>query len=251
MVLKPLRTTAGWFSLPFLKEKASMVFVIAQNGQPLMPTRRYRKVRIWLKQGQAKVVRRKPFTIQLLFETTLHVQNLVLGMDIGYETIGMSVRDEKQEFFSSEVQLRTDVTEKITEKRMYRRNRRNRNTHYRKSRFMNRRKNQTIAPTIAQKVHSHLALLEFVKKLLPIGKVIIESNSFDLHKLKNPDVEGNCKEYQRHRQPLDISQKQPGSHLIYLNLMPQTPLLLLAEGLKNDARFLTCFLNARTIERCN
>jgi hypothetical protein len=190
MVLKPFRSGAKWFSLPLLKGKASMVFVIAKDGQPLMPTRRYRKVRIWLKEGQAKIVRRKPFTIQLLFETTVHVQNLVLGMDIGYETIGVSVRDENQEFFSSEVQLRTDVTEKITEKRMYRRNRRNRNTHYRKSRFINRRKRQTIAPTMEQKVHSHLALLDFVKKLLPIGKIIIESNSFDMHKMKNPDVEG-------------------------------------------------------------
>lgn len=180
---------AVWLPLPSLKGK-SMVFVIGKDGRPLMPTRRYRKVRIWLKQGKAKVVRRKPFTIQLLFEAGNQVEDLTLGMDIGYQTVGVSVVGEKQEFFSAQVELRTNVTEKMTEKRMYRRNRRNRKTRYRKARFYNRHKNQATSPSILQKIGSHIRILELVKKLLPIRKVIIESNSFDMHKLKNPEVEG-------------------------------------------------------------
>lgn len=47
-----------------------MVYVLDLDGNPQMPTGRHGKVRRWLDNGEAKVVKRKPFTIQLLFETT-------------------------------------------------------------------------------------------------------------------------------------------------------------------------------------
>ena len=43
-----------------------MVYVLDKNGQPLMPTDRHRKVRLMLQSGQAKVIKRCPFTIQLI-----------------------------------------------------------------------------------------------------------------------------------------------------------------------------------------
>ena len=45
-----------------------LVYVLKQNGQPFMPTERFGKVRRLLKEKKAKVVRRKPFTIKLLYE---------------------------------------------------------------------------------------------------------------------------------------------------------------------------------------
>lgn len=39
-----------------------MVYVLDKDGNPLMPTRRYGKVRHLLKEGKAVVVRRDPFT---------------------------------------------------------------------------------------------------------------------------------------------------------------------------------------------
>lgn len=44
-----------------------MVYVLNQNGQPLMPTQNHAKVRVLLKQGRAKVVKRCPFTSQLQY----------------------------------------------------------------------------------------------------------------------------------------------------------------------------------------
>lgn len=41
------------------------VYVLDRNGEPLMPTCRYGKVRRMLKSGQAKAVDTLPFTIQL------------------------------------------------------------------------------------------------------------------------------------------------------------------------------------------
>ena len=46
-----------------------MVYVLDKNGQPLMPTDRHRKVRLMLQSGQAKVIKRCPFTIQLNYDS--------------------------------------------------------------------------------------------------------------------------------------------------------------------------------------
>ena len=53
-----------------------MVYVLNIHGQPLMPTTRYGKVRRMLNTKQAKVIKRCPFTIQLLYETTNFVQEI-------------------------------------------------------------------------------------------------------------------------------------------------------------------------------
>ena len=60
-----------------------MVYVISQNGQPLMPTENHAKVRVLLKAKKAKVIRRCPFTIQLMYESTTHTQPVSLGIDAG------------------------------------------------------------------------------------------------------------------------------------------------------------------------
>ena len=126
-----------------------LVYVINKHGNPLMPCHPA-KARILLKEGKAKIINRKPLTIQLLFGSSGYKQDLTLGEDTGYEKIGISVVSEKAEIFSAEVKLRTDVSKRVTEKRMYRRGRRGR-LRYRKPRFLNRKKNQVIAPSVKQK----------------------------------------------------------------------------------------------------
>lgn len=60
------------------------VYVISKDGQPLMPTSRFGKVRRLLRDKKAKVIRRCPFTIKLLYEPEgLAVQEVVLGQDTG------------------------------------------------------------------------------------------------------------------------------------------------------------------------
>jgi hypothetical protein len=53
------------------------VYVINKDGNLLMPTTRCGHVRRLLKAKQARVVRSKPFTIQLLYEVENAVQDLV------------------------------------------------------------------------------------------------------------------------------------------------------------------------------
>ena len=176
-----------------------MVYVLNKDGQPLMPTTRYGKVRRMLNTKQAKVVKRCPFTIQLLYETTDIVQPISLGIDAGSKTIGTSVTTETNELYASEVKLRTDVVKNLSSRREYRRSRRNRKTRYRKARFDNRKRNEGwIAPSIQNKIDTHLTVIDKITKILPVSEIHVEVASFDIQKIKNPDIEGV--EYQQGEQ---------------------------------------------------
>ena len=76
-----------------------MVYVINANGQPLMPTKRHGFVRRLLKNNKAKVIKRCPFTIQLLYNTTNNVQEITLGVDSGSNTVGLSATTENEELY--------------------------------------------------------------------------------------------------------------------------------------------------------
>ena len=176
-----------------------MVYVLNKNGQPLMPTNRHGKVRRLLRDKKAKVIKKCPFTIQLLYEVSNFIQEITLGVDSGSKHIGLSATTKEKVLFEADVELRNDIVENISTRREYRRSRRNRKTRYRKVRFNNRKKKENwLAPSIQQKIDSHLTMIEKVNKILPISKIIVEVASFDIQKIKNPNISG--KEYQEGEQ---------------------------------------------------
>ncbi|MBW4588665.1 RNA-guided endonuclease IscB [Aetokthonos hydrillicola Thurmond2011] len=167
-----------------------LVLVINKHGQPLMPTTP-RKARIFLQSGKAKIVGRDPFTIQLIYGSSGYKQPISLGIDAGYKNIGFSAITQKEELIGGEVELLDGVSERITEKKKYRRTRRNRLRH-RAKRFDNRKRNEGwLAPSIQHKLDTHLRFVERVKSRLPITKITVETASFDIQKLKNPDIQGD------------------------------------------------------------
>jgi RRXRR protein len=113
------------------------VFVLSQEGVPLMPTTP-RRARLWLKARRAKVVRHEPFTIQLRFETTSYTQSVTVGVDTGSKTVGIAAIANGETLLQAEVHLRTDISEKLTRRHTYRRTRRSRKTRYRVPRNANR-----------------------------------------------------------------------------------------------------------------
>ena len=166
-----------------------MVYVLDKDGNPLMPTKRYGWVRRSLRDGKAKVVRREPFTIQLTYEPeTNEVQETTLGMDIGYENVGVSVVSESKEIFSGNFKLRTDIQSKLVDRRMYRRTRRGRKTRYRKARFLNRKRTYADAPSIRHKVESHVRIINLLTGIMPIDKVEFEIANFDTQKINDPTI---------------------------------------------------------------
>ena len=168
----------------------AMVYVLDKNGYPLMPTDRHGKVKHLLKDGKAKVVKRCPFTIKLLYESTTYTQNLTLGVDTGSGTIGTAVsKDNGDIIYMSEVTVRNDITDKMTQRAKYRRNRRNHKTRYRKARWLNRRnsiKSDRFSPTMVSNFHSHIKEIEYIKSILPITTMVFETGQFDTHLMKNP-----------------------------------------------------------------
>lgn len=173
-----------------------MVYVISKDGQPLMPMRRHGKVRRLLDSKRAKVVRRDPFTIKLLFETEKIEPSLTLGVDTGSSKIGCAVVTPKKEvLYVSEVEIRNDITTKMEKRKAYRRARRSRKTRYRKPRFLNRGKKGWLSPTIVSKINSHIREIEFIKSILPIKQIVLETGTFDPHLLKMQEED---KPFNRH-----------------------------------------------------
>jgi len=173
------------------------VYVINQRNEPLMPTTAC-KARKLLKCGNALVVRKEPFTIKIKVSTGETRQEVIAGMDTGSKKIGCAAISNGEVLYQSEIEIRNNVHKKMDQRRMYRRSRRGRKTRYRKPRFLNRgssRKKGRLAPSIRSKIDSHLREKKFVESILPVTYWRVETASFDIHKITNPDVSG--KGYQK------------------------------------------------------
>ena len=120
------------------KEVPYMVYVLDIDGQPLMPTSRHRKVRKLLNSHLAKVAKRCPFTIQLLYQSTKETQPVSLGVDAGSRHIGLTATTEQKVVYQEELVPRNDVVKLLSARRALRSSRRSRKTRYRKPRFNNR-----------------------------------------------------------------------------------------------------------------
>jgi len=173
----------------------NLAFVKSRTGKPLMPCSRA-KARHLLQAGKAKVLRCEPYTIKLLVDCSEQTQEVVAGMDVGSKNIGVCVvsknDNEIKELFKEEVILNGDgIKKKMTQRKMYRVNRRYRKTRYRPTRFLNRASQNRIgrlAPSIKHKVDCHLKEKKIVESLLPVTKWNIETTQFDIHKISNPEV---------------------------------------------------------------
>jgi len=163
--------------------------VLNMRGDPLMPTTP-RKARKILEQGKAKVIHRTPFTIQLLYITGENKQDITLGIDPAYSKIGYCAISKDKELIAGEVELRNDIKKLLEKRAAYRRTRRGRLWH-REPRFDNRsREEGWFAPSIQHKLDSHIKLIDRLKSILPITKVVVEIATFDQQKMQNPEISG-------------------------------------------------------------
>ena len=166
------------------------VYVISIDGIPLMPCKPA-KARKLLKKGKATIHKMYPFSIKLKFECENEVQGVKIGIDTGYQHIGFSAITDGKELISGTLNLDNKTSVRLTEKSIYRRNRRNR-LWYRKARFLNRKKKQGwLPPSIQRKYDAHLKLIRILKGMFPVADkdITIEIASFDIQKIMNPDIQ--------------------------------------------------------------
>ena len=162
------------------------VYVLNQQGEPLMPCSP-RKARLLLKRREAKVVRRTPFVVQLLYSSSGYKQPISLGVDAGSKTIGLSACTEKRELYKEELKPRNDVVNLLSTRRELRRSRRSRKTRYRAPRFDNRvysKHKGWLAPSIEAKIQEHITAIKRICRILPVSRVIVETAEFDTQRLK-------------------------------------------------------------------
>ena len=162
------------------------VYVINKHGRPLMPCSPA-KARHLLDDGKAKVKKRTPFTIQLIYGCSGYTEKVVLGVDAGSKTIGLSASTKKEELFAANVTPRNDVVDLLSTRREFRRTRRSRKTRHRKARFNNRvhsKHKGWLAPSVEVKIQEHITCIKRVCNILPISKVVVETAEFDLQLLK-------------------------------------------------------------------
>ncbi|MBI4750384.1 MAG: HNH endonuclease [Acidobacteria bacterium] len=205
------------------------VYVLNCDGKPLMPTSPA-KARLLLKEGKAKVVRKTPFTIKLRFGSSGYKQEVVAGMDTGSTRVGTAAVANGNVVYQAEVTVRTDVSRKMEQRKMYRRSRK---TRYRQARFENRgasRRKGRLPPSIQSKVESHLRERRQIESILPVTRWKVELAAFDIHKLVNPEVAGvayqtgplkdwyNTKAYVLHRDGHRCQSGQKIQHSVKLNV---------------------------------
>jgi len=166
------------------------VFVLSQEAKPLMPTTP-RRARLWLEAKRARVVCRDPFTIRLRFATKAHVQAARVGVDTGSKEVGIAATTNGEVVFQAQVHLRDGITEKLRQRRRYRRNRRARKTRYREVRYANRRRpDGWLPPSLHSKAEATVKAVGFIASLVPVGQVRVEVGSFDTQRMQHPDIAG-------------------------------------------------------------
>lgn len=168
------------------------VFVLNMRGKPLMPCTQ-RTARILLKEERAKIYKYNPFTIQLAYATGETKQDCHIGVDTGSKHIGLAVTSEDKVLFKGEVELRQDIKHNLDKKRTYRKNRRNRNTRYRKVRFLNRvsaKKKGWLPPSIQNRINHTFHWIDMLQNLIPNTHLHIEVGKFDAAKMINPNING-------------------------------------------------------------
>jgi len=185
------------------------VYVLNQNGNPLMPCKPA-KARHLLRDGKAKLVNRKPFTIQLLWDCEESVQEVRCGIDKGCKVTSIACVGNGEVLFSANIKHRNPValqqkdgsTKTFVQVRAERRRgRRNRHRWHRKPRFNNRassKRSGRLPPTIRMNVMEVVRVLKQIP--LPISHITVEDVQVDVRRLSDANVKN--REYQ-HSNRLD------------------------------------------------
>ena len=175
------------------------VFVIASDGKPVMPCLP-KRARLLLERKKARVIRIKPFTIQLLDRDSdsCELQDLSVKIDPGSKTTGMAIVRHTVEkaaeitaIWLMELKHRGAwIKKRLQQRAAYRKNRRARNTRYRAARFLNRTKpTGWLAPSLMHRVNSTINWVKKLMKYTPLTEITYENVKFDMQKMQNPDIQ--------------------------------------------------------------
>lgn len=175
-----------------------MVFVLDQNGHPLMPCTE-KRARLLLDRGRARVHLVMPFVIRIidLKAEDCEFQALRVKLDPGSKTTGIALVRETANDGVAVVNLfelvhrGKQISEALTARRGHRRLRRS-HLRYRAPRFLNRgnKKSGWLAPSLQHRVDTSMAWVNRIQRYAPVSAISTELVRFDMQQLENPEISG-------------------------------------------------------------
>jgi len=170
---------------------SNFVFLLNSDKTPLNPVHPG-KARLLLNSQQAAVFRRYPFTIVLKEQAICETQEHELKIDPGSKFTGIAILQGDKVIWGAEIEHRGSlIKDKILSRSAVRRGRRNRNTRYRKPRFLYRtRQKGWLAPSLMHRVLTTQTWVNRLIKYCPINQLAQEVARFDTQKMISPEITG-------------------------------------------------------------
>ena len=208
--------------------KQKYCYVVDKTCKPLAPTKKWDMIYRKLKNGTAKIVRKKPFVVQFLDKEIPEdeIVKSTLCLDPG-NTTGIAVikRDTNDVVFLGEfIADSHKISKKLKQRKEFKRRRK---YYLRKKRirraikcgtvfkgkkefkfpgmkkgikceyirpkspkYHNRKKKHKYTPTVEHYLHSLLRMIKDIRKYIAIDKVEIEFVPFDIRKMQEPWIKG-------------------------------------------------------------
>lgn len=177
---------------------SNFVFLIDANHTPMNPIHPAH-ARHLMESGKTAIFRCYPFTLIMnRVVNNIVTYPLTLKIDPGSKTTGISLVSNRDEvIWGMELEHRGQVIKDALEsRRAVRRGRRQRNTRYRKARFLNRRRAKGwLAPSLMHRVLTTETWVKRLCKFAPIAEIRQELVRFNTQQMENPEISGT--EYQQ------------------------------------------------------
>lgn len=138
-----------------------------------------------------------PFTIILKTEKQHNQQGYQLKIDPGSKTTGLAIVADDKVIWGAQLTHRgQQIKDDLEARKNIRKSRRNRNTRYRKPRFLNRKcRNGLLSPSVQSRIENIMTWVNRIMRYVPITGISQELVKFDTQKMVNPEISG--KEYQQ------------------------------------------------------
>jgi len=173
-----------------------MIPVLDKNKKPLMPCSE-KRARILMLRKEAKPYWYKGFFCIILQKepSSRSYQKICIGVDPGSKMSGYTVKSVKHTLMNLQVKAPNHVKAAVEQRKIMRRDRRSRNTPYRKCKF-NRSVGKRIPPSTKSRWLQHLNIIGLTSKIYPIKEVVVED-------IKAKTLEGKRK-YNVNFSPLEV-----------------------------------------------
>ena len=169
-----------------------MVFILNHDKEALPPCHEA-EARIMLRNGEAAIWRKYPFTIILKQqrENENDKREYRLKVDYGSRYTGLAILEGNNVIWLAQIEHRTIIKKLMFDRRNYRKRRRYKNLRYRKAKFDHRtRPEGWLPPSLQSRVDNIKAWVKKLLYLCPITKISYENCKFDTQLMRDAEISG-------------------------------------------------------------